>query len=64
MQQDSSPLSIIGKRTNAHGPRRRRAYPRGSQVAWAIAHAPLTVREVLLEMPAREVGKSRVDAIC
>lgn len=33
------------------------------EVAWATAHAPSAVHEVLLEMPAREVGKSRVDAI-
>ncbi|MEZ4861381.1 MAG: hypothetical protein R3C14_08745 [Caldilineaceae bacterium] len=33
------------------------------EVAWAIAHAPSAVGAVLLEMPAREVGKSRVDAI-
>jgi hypothetical protein len=33
------------------------------EVAWAIAHAPSEVRAVLLEMPARAVGKSRVDAI-
>lgn len=33
------------------------------EVAWAIAHAPPAVREVLLEMPARQAGKSRVDEI-
>lgn len=33
------------------------------EVAWAIAHAPPAVREVLLQMPARQAGKSRVDAI-
>lgn len=33
------------------------------EVAWAIAHAPPAVREVLLEMTPRQVGKSRVDAI-
>ena len=33
------------------------------EVAWAIAHAPTEVREVLLEMAARQVGKSRLDAL-
>lgn len=33
------------------------------EVAWAIAHAPPAVREVLLEMTPRQAGKSRVDAI-
>jgi hypothetical protein len=33
------------------------------EVAWAIAHAPPAVREILLEMPARPAGKSRVDAL-
>ncbi|MCB0111786.1 MAG: hypothetical protein KDE53_37940, partial [Caldilineaceae bacterium] len=33
------------------------------EVAWAIAHAPPAVRAVLLEMPARVVGKSRVEGI-
>ncbi len=34
-----------------------------AEVRWAIEHAPLAVREVLLQMPARQVGKSRLDAI-
>lgn len=33
------------------------------EVAWAIAHAPPAARAVLLQMPARQAGKSRVDAI-
>jgi len=33
------------------------------EVAWAIDHAPPEVGEVLREMPARQAGKSRVDAI-
>ena len=33
------------------------------EVAWAIAHAPPAVGEVLREMPARQVEKSRIDAI-
>ena len=33
------------------------------QVRWAIEHAPSEVREVLLQMPARQAGKSRLDTI-
>ncbi len=33
------------------------------EVRWAIEHAPSEVREVLLQMPARQAGKSRLDAI-
>lgn len=33
------------------------------EVHWAIAHAPTDVRAVLLQMPARQVGKSRVDML-
>jgi hypothetical protein len=33
------------------------------QVRWAIEHAPAEAREVLLQMPARQVGKNRLDAI-
>ncbi|HRW05892.1 MAG TPA: hypothetical protein P5121_12390 [Caldilineaceae bacterium] len=33
------------------------------EVAWAIAHAPAEVGEVLREMPARALGKSRVDGL-
>ena len=33
------------------------------QVRWAIEHAPAEVREVLLQMPARQAGKSRLDTI-
>ena len=34
-----------------------------SEVRWAIEHAPSEVREVLLQMPARQPGKSRLDTI-
>lgn len=34
-----------------------------AQVRWAIERAPSAVREVLLEMPAREPGKSRLDTL-
>ncbi len=33
------------------------------EVRWAIQHAPSEVREVLLQMPARQPGKSRLDTI-
>jgi hypothetical protein len=33
------------------------------EVRWAIEHAPREVREVLLHMPARQAGKSRLDTI-
>jgi hypothetical protein len=33
------------------------------EICWAIEHAPSEVREVLLQMPARQAGKSRVDTI-
>ncbi len=33
------------------------------EVRWAIEHAPSEVREVLLQMPARQPGKSRLDTI-
>lgn len=33
------------------------------EVRWAIEHAPVEVREVLLQMPARQAGKSRLDTI-
>lgn len=33
------------------------------EVRWAIDHAPLEAREVLLQMPARPAGKSRLDTI-
>jgi hypothetical protein len=33
------------------------------EVRWAIAHAPSEVRAVLLQMPARQPGKSRLDTI-
>jgi hypothetical protein len=32
-------------------------------VRWAIEHAPSEAREVLLQMPARQAGKSRLDTI-
>lgn len=34
-----------------------------AEVRWAIEHAPFEAREVLLQMPARHAGKSRLDAI-
>jgi hypothetical protein len=34
-----------------------------SEIRWAIAHAPADVREVLLQMPARQAGKSRLDTL-
>jgi len=33
------------------------------EIRWAIEHAPSDVREVLLQMPARQVGKTRLDTI-
>ena len=33
------------------------------EVRWAIAHAPAEAREVLLQMPARQAGRSQLDAI-
>jgi len=33
------------------------------EVRWAIEHTPSEAREVLLQMPARQAGKSRLDAI-
>ena len=33
------------------------------EVRWAIEHAPPEVREVLLQMPARKAGISRLDKI-
>ena len=33
------------------------------EVRWAIEHAPSEAREVLLRMPARQAGKSRLDTI-
>jgi len=34
-----------------------------AEVRWAIEHAPLEACEVLLEMPARQPGKSRLDTL-
>ena len=34
-----------------------------AEVRWAIVHVPSAVRAVLLQMPARQAGKSRLDAI-
>jgi len=34
-----------------------------AQIRWAIEYAPYEVREVLLQMPARQAGKSRLDTI-
>src|SRR5215212_7210742 len=34
-----------------------------SEIRWAIEHAPAVVREVLLQMPARQIGKSRLDTL-
>jgi hypothetical protein len=33
------------------------------EIRWAIEHAPAEVREVLLQMPARQIGKSRLDTL-
>ena len=33
------------------------------EIRWAIEHAPFEVREVLQQMPARQPGNSRLDAI-
>ena len=33
------------------------------EIRWAIEHAPSEVREVLLQMPARQAGHSRLDMI-
>ena len=35
----------------------------GGEVRWAIEHAPSEARVVLLQMPARQAGKSRLDTI-
>jgi hypothetical protein len=34
-----------------------------AEVSWAIEHAPVEAREVLLHMPARPPGTSRLDAL-
>jgi hypothetical protein len=34
-----------------------------AEVRWAIAHAPAQVRAVLLQMPARQTGNSRLDTL-
>lgn len=34
-----------------------------AEVRWAIEHAPAEVREVLLQMPARQPGKSRLETL-
>jgi hypothetical protein len=34
-----------------------------AEIRWAIQHTPSEVRTVLLQMPARQVGKSRMDVI-
>ena len=33
------------------------------EIRWAIEHVPSEVREVLLQMPARQAGNSRLDII-
>ncbi|MCU0502976.1 MAG: exonuclease SbcC [Anaerolineae bacterium] len=33
------------------------------EVRWAIVHAPSEARAVLLQMPARQAGKSRLDTL-
>ncbi len=33
------------------------------EVIWAVEHVPLEVREILLQMPARETGKTRLENI-
>jgi len=34
-----------------------------AEVRWAVEHAPSEAREVLVQMPAREAGKSRLDTL-
>ncbi|MDR3686590.1 MAG: hypothetical protein P4L93_06520 [Coriobacteriia bacterium] len=34
-----------------------------SEVRWAIDHAPALAREVLLQMPARQAGKARLETL-
>ena len=34
-----------------------------AEIRWALAHAPVEAREVLMQMPARVVGSSRIDAL-
>ncbi|PKQ38709.1 MAG: hypothetical protein CVT59_01070 [Actinobacteria bacterium HGW-Actinobacteria-1] len=34
-----------------------------AEIRWAIDHAPAEARDVLLEMPARQPGKSRLDTL-
>jgi hypothetical protein len=34
-----------------------------AEVRWAIEHAPTEVHEVLLQMPARQAGKNRLDTL-
>ena len=34
-----------------------------AEVRWAIEHAPSEVREVLLQMPARQAGKTRLETL-
>lgn len=34
-----------------------------AEVRWAIEHAPSEVREVLLQMPAREAGRTRLERL-
>jgi len=34
-----------------------------AEVRWAIEHVPAEVREVLLQMPARQAGKSRLETL-
>jgi hypothetical protein len=33
------------------------------EVRWAIEHVPSAVREILLQMPARQTGKSRLEKL-
>lgn len=35
----------------------------GGEIRWAIEHAPPEVRDILLQMPARQTGNSRLDQI-
>jgi len=34
-----------------------------AEIGWAIEHAPAAAREVLLQMPARQPGTSRLDTL-
>jgi len=69
---DSRPRAAIeGIREFASGGRRTarlrtlalEAHAAVREVRWAIEHAPSEAREILLQMPARQAGKSRLDTL-